>query len=137
MKPLHLVLILSCILFSLPALAELEPKNQGEVTFVSGGVGGDEQEAMQAMRADYNLSLLFSMKGSGDYLSDVKVNIADSSHNTLVDAVSDGPMFFAKLKPGHYLITVDQNGQVIHKTVTVRSKQSPTLSFTWAEEQGN
>lgn len=48
MKRLHLALILPCILFSFPALAEqdlIKPQIQGEVTFVNGGVG-----AMNKMR---------------------------------------------------------------------------------------
>ena len=135
MKRLHLALILPCILFSVPALADIEPQTQGEVTFVSGGVGGDEQDAMRAMRSDYNLSLLFSITGSGEYLSDVKVNITDVSGNTFLNAVSDGPMFLAKLKPGRYIVTVEQNGQAAHKKVTVESRQRATLSFTWAQER--
>ena len=42
MKRLHLALILPCVLFGFPAVAEqslIKPQTQGEVTFVSGGVG--------------------------------------------------------------------------------------------------
>lgn len=140
MKQLHLAFILPCILFSFPVVAEqslIKPQTQGEVTFVSGGVGVDEQNAMQAMQADYNLSLLFSIKGTGAYVSDVKVRITDSSGNTLMESVSDGPMLFAKLKPGRYIVTVDRDGQVIRKTATVGGKQRTPLSFTWPQEQGD
>lgn len=141
MKRLHLALILPCILFSLSAVAEQElitPQTQGEVTFVNGGVGGDEQAAMQALRPDYNLHLLFSIKGTGEYVSDVRVRIADSSGNTLLETVSDGPMLFAKLKPGRYTVTVDRDGQVVRKTATVANTTKRTsLSFTWPQEQGN
>ena len=89
------------------------------------------------MRADYNLSLLFSVKGTGEYVSDVKVRITDSSGNTFLETVSDGPMLFAKLKPGRYIVTVDRDGQVIHKTVTVGGKPRASLSFTWAQEKGD
>lgn len=138
MKRLHLALILPCILFSFPVVAEeslLKPQTQGEVTFVSGGVGGDEQNAMQAIRGDYNLHLLFSEKGTGEYVSDVKVRITDSSGNILLESVSDGPMLFAKLKPGRYNITVDRDGQVIHKAATVGGKQRASLSFAWPQEE--
>ncbi|MEQ1485672.1 carboxypeptidase regulatory-like domain-containing protein [Methyloglobulus sp.] len=102
MKRLQLTLILSCILFSFQAIAEslVKPQTQGDVTFVSGGVGGDERSAMQAIRTDYNLSLLFSVQGSGEYLSDVKVSITDSKGNTFLETVADGPMLLASLKPG-------------------------------------
>jgi hypothetical protein len=118
MMRLHLVLIISSLLFSFPAVAEqslIKPQTQGEVTFVSGGVGGDERIAMQAIRADYNLSLLFSVQGTGEYITDVKVRITDASGNTLLETVSDGPMLFAKLKPSRYIVSVERDGQVIHK----------------------
>lgn len=140
MKRLHLVLILSNMLFCFPAFAEqslISPQTQGEVTFVSGGVGGDEQSAMKAMRPDYNLHLLFSVKGTGEYISDVTVRITDSRGNNLLESVSDGPMLFARLKPGRYVVTVDRDGQVIHKTAKVGSTQRTSLSFTWPQEQGD
>ena len=43
--------------------------------------GNDEQNAMQAMRADYNLNLLFSEKGTGAYASGVKVRFTNSSEH--------------------------------------------------------
>jgi len=140
MKRLRLVLILANILFCFPAFAEqslIKPQSQGEVTFVSGGVGVDEQNAMQTMRADFNLHLLFSVKGTGEYVSDVTVRIADSSGNALLESVSDGPMLFAKLKPGRYIVTVDRDGQAIRKTVKVGGPQRTSLSFTWPQEQGD
>ncbi len=137
MKKLYLALILPCVLFSLPALAEqsgIQPQTQGEVTFVSGGVGGEEQNALQAMKADYNLNLLFSVQGTGEYLSDVKVTITDTSGNVFLETVAEGPKLFANLKAGRYIVTVDQAGRVQHKTVTVGGNRGTSLSFTWPQD---
>jgi hypothetical protein len=135
MKRLQLSLVLSCILFSFQAVADslLKPQTQGEVTFVSGGVGGDERNAMQALRADYNLSLLFSVQGSGEYLSEVKVSITDKNGNTFLDTVSDGPMLLASLKPGHYTVTAEVDEQVAHKKATVVANKRTSLSFIWPQ----
>lgn len=135
MKRLQLSLVLSCILFSFQVAADsvLKPQTQGEVTFVSGGVGGDERNAMQALRADYNLSLLFSVQGSGEYLSEVKVSITDKNGNTFLDTVSDGPMLLASLKPGHYTVTAEVDGQVAHKKATVVGNKRTSLSFIWPQ----
>ena len=136
MKRLCLVLIIPCLLFSLQVVAEqsaITPQTQGEVTFVSGGVGIDERDTMRALQADYNLRLLFSVRGTGEYLSNVKISITDSRGKLFLESVSDGPMLFAKLKPGRYTITADLDGQVIQRTVTVGGKQKMPLSFTWAE----
>jgi hypothetical protein len=133
MKKLPLVLILSCTLFNLPAFADdsaIQPQSQGDVTFISGGVGIAEREALDATRANYNLSLLFS-ESNGDYLSDVQVRITDLSGNTLLETVANGPKLFAKLPSGRYIVTAETNGQAFHKTVTVKNNRQPAVSFVW------
>jgi len=140
MKRLNVMLIIAGLFLSLTALAEqsvLKPQSQGDVTFVSGGIGADELFEMQTVRADYNLNLLFSVKGTGEYVSDVKVVIADSSGDIVLDTVADGPMLFALLKPGSYRISVDRDGQVLQKKVTVGSKKRTALTFSWPQETGD
>lgn len=131
----HLAFILPFVLFSLTALADestIQPQTQGDVSFVSGGVGFDERAELQAIRSNYNLSLLFSEQG-GDYLSDVKVRITDSSGNTFLETVSNGPKLFVRLNPGHYIVTAE-HGQTFRKMVTVGNNQQPALSFVWPQE---
>jgi hypothetical protein len=55
----------------------IEKKDYQGIPYVSGGVGVDEREAFVAMGKDYSLKLMFAIK-SGEYLSDVKVEISDS-----------------------------------------------------------
>ncbi len=139
MKRLHLALILPCVLIGFPAIAQqapLTPQTQGEVTYVSGGVGEDERDAMKAMRGDYDLSLLFAVKGSGEYVSDVNVKIKDAKGAVCLDTVADGPMLYAKLKPGHYSISAERDGHVMNKKVTVSGKLS-TVEFAWTPESGD
>ena len=137
MKPLYLVLILPCVLLSLPSLADesfIQPQTQGEVTFVTGGVGTDERNELDATRANYNLRLQFSVQGTGNYLSDVKIRITDLKGNVFLETVSDGPKLFAKLPTGRYIVTVDLNGETYHKTVSVGGKKNASLSFTWSQK---
>lgn len=140
MKRLNVMLIIAGLLFSLTAAAEqsvLKPQTQGDVTFVSGGIGTDEQNEMQAVRADYNLNLLFSVKGTGEYVSDVKIVITDSSGDIVLDTVADGPMLFALLKPGRYTISVYRDGQLLSKKITVGSKKRTSLTLSWPQETGD
>lgn len=137
MKKLRLAFTLTCILFSFQAFAEpiLKPQTQGDVTFISGGVGADERNELQAIRADYNLSLLFSVQGTGEYLSEVKVSITDSKGNTFLETVSDGPMLLAKLKPGRYNVTAELEGQIAQKKANVIGNKRTSLSFIWPQQQ--
>ena len=137
MKPFYLALFLPCVLLSLPLGAEesaIQPQIQGEVTFVTGGVGIDERNELDATRANYNLGLLFSVQGTGDYLSDVKIRITDLKGEVFLETVSDGPKLFAKLPSGRYIVTVDLNGETYHKTVSVGGKKNTSLSFTWSQK---
>ena len=133
MKRHYLMRILPCILFSFSAFADelaIQPQSQGDVTFVSGGVSGEERALLDATRADYNLSLLFS-ESSGEYLSDVKVHITDLSGNTVLDAVADGPKLFAKLPSGRYTVNAEVDGKTLSKTVAVKDNHQPAVSFVW------
>lgn len=139
MKRLHLAFFLPFMLLGFSAAAEqtsIKPQTQGDVAFVSGGVGIDEQQAMKAMQPEYNLSLLFSERGTGEYISDVKVRIKDANGNVSLDTVSDGPMLFAKLKSGRYGVTVDREGYVIEKQINLDGEKHTSLSLTWPQQKG-
>lgn len=110
----------------------IQPQTQGEVTYVSGGVGADEKDTMESMRRDYNLHLLFA-QGRGEYLSGVKVQIVDAGGHILVDALSDGPMVFVNLKPGRYTVSAEVDGRVLDKKVNVGGKKLGDVNFVWPE----
>jgi hypothetical protein len=77
--------------------------------------------------------LLFSLEDSGEYLSDIKVRIKDTAGNSLLETVADGPMFFAKLKPGHYDLNVEQNGHSIEKSIVIDGRHRTRLSLSWPQ----
>lgn len=136
MKRIHLAVIFSAIFVAYPAFAELTSitaQTQGDVTFVSGGIGINELSQMRALQSDYNLSLLFSVSGTGEYLSDVKVVIKDSNNTICLETVANGPMLFIKLKPGRYSIQVDNGGSTRTGKVTVAGNKLSKLSFSLPE----
>lgn len=137
MKQLRYTLILPCFLFSLHAFADedlIKPQTQGDVTFVSGGIGEDERNALKTIKGDYNLNLLFAAKGSGEFAADINVRIADAKGNTLVETATDGPYLFARLKPGNYIVTAEKDGKVMRQKAKIGNKQSTSLSFYWPQE---
>ncbi|CAA9889119.1 conserved exported hypothetical protein [Candidatus Methylobacter favarea] len=140
MKRLFHIFFTSCFLLSLSAFADehlLKPQSQGEVTFISGGVGENQLKAMQAMRNSYNLNLLFALKKSGKFIADVNVQIADAKGNILVETVAEGPYLFASLKPGKYIVTAEEEGKVMRQKARVSDRGTTTLSFYWPEEYGD
>jgi hypothetical protein len=113
-------IVLACL--SLPVLAtaqdtQRQPHQQNGIDYINGGVGQDEQNAMRALKADYNLRLIFATKESGAFRSDVQLDIVDAKGAPLLSVPNTGPMFFAKLTPGTYRISAAAEGKVFKRTV--------------------
>jgi len=108
------LLLITC-LASHAALADPAPKQQNGISYVNGGVGQEEQSAMRAQRADYNLLLTFATRQSGAYRSD----IMDAKGTTLLSAANTGPMFYAKLPAGTYRISAAAEGKVFKRSVRI------------------
>ncbi len=131
-KQAHWILVLS---LSGPLLAGAADSNQpvaeGGIPHVSGGFGLEERQALSDVSGDYNLKLVFAAKGSGAYIADVKLSIADMKGQKILETISNGPWFFAKLAPGRYKTTAEAAGQSQVQQVTVGSGRLAQLHFYW------
>lgn len=105
----------------------------GRVSYVSGGVGTDSLDRLSSLARDFNLKLVFALK-SGDYVSDVKVTIADAAGKPLLDTTSEGPWFLAKLPAGNYQVAATFGGKAEKRTIAVDAKRLKTLDFRWSSE---
>jgi hypothetical protein len=114
-----------------------KPKTEDGITFISGGVGQGEIEYLRSLEGDYNLRLLFAAEGTGEFLADVRVKIADAKGKTVLDTVSDGPRFLAKIPPGSYRITADRNGTPITRSVKISGKRAASEAFFWKVSNKN
>ena len=105
----------------------------GGVSYVSGGVGTDSIDRLSSLARDFNLKLVFAMK-SGNYVSDVKVTIANAAGKTLLDTTSEGPWFLAKLPAGNYQIVATFAGNAEKRTIAVGAAKLRTVDFRWGSE---
>ncbi len=99
------------------------------ITYYSGGVGITERKQMEEMSKGCNLKLIFDSK-SGNFLSAVAVTIQDAKGNVVVDAISKGPWFSAKLPAGTYRVKThfDHHERVQNVTVTQKPQN---LILSW------
>lgn len=130
-------LVAAAIFFTSPAAgaAALPGQDtQGNISYVSGGVGEDEAAAMKSAAPGYPLELQFVQKATprDEFLADVKVRIMDRSKNVVLDAVSNGPYFLAKLPAGTYQIEADHSGVMKRQTVAIRAGKHQRSVFVWA-----
>jgi hypothetical protein len=105
-------------------------QQQGDVSYVSGGVGQDESKALQGAAREWPLSLRFTGPG-GEFLADVRVRIADAHGGDVLDATSRGPYMLVKVPPGRYTLHVSHSGVEKTSAVTVGANGSARASFNW------
>jgi hypothetical protein len=95
---------------------------------------------VQAIRAEakegYKLQLVFATQKSGEYVANVKVMISDAKGETLIDVVSDGPGFYAKLPVGHYKISAENRGTLQGRSIDVTGHNINRYVLYWSAEPG-
>ena len=114
------------------SLAANQQARIATVPHESAGIGDDDPLA--AIAGGYNLQLVFATQGSGEYLADIKVLIADTKGNALLDEESPGPMFFVRLPAGNYRISAEFHGTPLRRSVTVSDRRLQNLYFYWPQE---
>jgi len=119
----------SVVAVDMAALPEV--KTQNGISFLSGGIGLDESEAMKAAAKDYTLMLTCSIQPTGQYLSDVKVIITDKSGSPVLDTVTDGPILLVQLAPGQYRISADRDGNIMNRNVDIGSEHPTRVDLSW------
>jgi hypothetical protein len=102
----------------------------GTLGYLSGGVGISERKQMEQMAKGYNLKLVFDMR-SGDYLAHVMVKIQNRHGKVLMDTLSAGPWFYAKLPAGVYWVTAGFDKHPIVRKVSVGHRVRSVI-LTWA-----
>ncbi|WP_454754590.1 carboxypeptidase regulatory-like domain-containing protein [Cupriavidus necator] len=102
------------------------------VPYVAGGIGQGQADALRSMRDKYNLRMTFARARTGEYLSDIRVQIEDMHGKRLVDALAPGPLFYARLPDGNYRIfcTFDTQGQT--RQVAIKSGRARDLVIYFA-----
>jgi len=143
MKP-QLTKVAACILVTGlsaadPALStgmsSLPPvKEQGVVSYITGGIGEDEATAFRQAAATYPLELVFAQKARprDEFLSDVRVTIRHRSGRLLLNTVTDGPFLLAKLPAGNYTITADHDGELKSQSIEIHAGKHQRAVFVWA-----
>ena len=116
------------------ATAKLPPEmKQGNITYMSGGIGKGEAAAMRHEESRFPLTLEFLKreKAKNEYLAGVSVKIADHEGKTVLDTLTGGPFLLAKLPDGKYTVTADDHGKQKERTVVVAANKKERVVFEW------
>ena len=113
------------------AAGEAVVRTEGTISYVSGGVGTESLDQLTSSANEFNLKLVFALT-AGDYLSNVRVVIADAKGKTLLDTTSEGPWFLSRLPAGTYQITATVAGKEQKRQIAVGATKLTTADFRWA-----
>lgn len=109
-----------------------QAKTENGVTYLSGGIGKSEAQAMRAEAKHYPLSMTFSAAKNNEFLASVPVTVKDAAGKSVLDTVSEGPILLVKLPPGKYSVTAEAYGKTYRRDVQVKAKGDTPLYFHWS-----
>jgi len=112
---------------------------QGDVSYVTGGVGEDEATAFKDSARQFPVELLFAERAQprDEYLANVQVTIRDSSGVAVLDTTTNGPYLLAKLPAGKYAVEANYNGALKHQMLNVHRGTHQRKVFVWTDAEAN
>jgi hypothetical protein len=126
-------MIRRAIFLVLASLCSLANAQLAPATFVCGGVGQADQEAMKAQAGKHSMMLTFAVS-NGAYLADVDVQITDTKGGVALSASCSGPIMLVDLPPGTWHVTAKVKGQSRSKTISTRAGHGAQATFVWPVE---
>ncbi|MGH6984865.1 MAG: hypothetical protein ACREEI_11630 [Stellaceae bacterium] len=116
-----------------PAIAGSMPApiHRGAITYITGGIGLGEQDALETQAHNYNLAITNANK-AGDFTNDTALSIRGKNGDVLYVA-NTGPLFYAKLPPGNYVIHASNAGQTRTHDVKVAAMGTTDLHLIWPQ----
>ena len=133
LAPLFMLSLLSACYAQLPKV-----QTQGNITYISGGIGEDEAAAMKAESKSWPLSIEFSehLVNQDLWVAQVYLRILDSKGKTLFDTTVDGPIFLGKLPPGNYELLATYQEVTKRRVIEIKQGQHIKESFNWQSKKG-
>jgi hypothetical protein len=113
-------------------------RHKGAVTWISGGIGKAQVDAMRGVAPRYNVRLVMAQarKPRAAFLALVPVKIRDAKGRVVLDVRTDGPFLFLKLPPGRYAVTAVFAGHAISKSLRVKRGASVEATLIWPSRPG-
>lgn len=109
--------------------SRLQPRKQGEISYISGGLRPEERRALRAVAGDYNLQLSFAHKRATTDFPGIRITIGKAKEAPLLDTMATGPLFLAQLPAGRYRLTIEQGAKRSTKLVAIGKGKPAVLHF--------
>lgn len=119
---------------ALPAMADNlpQPVQQGKITYVTGGVGQDERQALEKTAKNYNLRITNADK-KGKLTTQDHLVIRSSDGKTEITMSGTDPLFYAALPAGSYKIDATNGSQEQQRHIKIEHGKPVMIHFIWAD----
>ena len=122
-----LALICSSPLASETVLAWQDYKG---VVYITGGIGEEELEEINAARSGFNVRVLLAEK-SGGYVTGVRVVVSEVGGAKVLEVESAGPYLLTRLPEGNYRIAATYADQARQQDFSVQPGRAHEVVFRW------
>ena len=114
--------------------ADLDALVDAHASFVNGGIGKEEADALRAEAADYPLELVFTRRADNrdELIAEVHLTIRDRDGQVIVDQAQQGPIFLARLPDGAYTVIAEYRGETQTRRVAVADGRHAKLALVWS-----
>ena len=113
-----------------------EAHQQGDIIYISGGIGADETAAIESVKGSYNLNVTSADK-TGHFRGDTEIVISDMKRNVLLDVTTQGPLFYAQLPNGRYIVEGISEDQIRKQTIRINGMKPARVHFSWPVSIGD
>ena len=121
-----------CVMLS-NAAAEVEIHEQQGIRYVSGGGTAESDEEMKQLAARFPVHLVFVAKGVDEPIEGVKVTVRDVKGTAILEATSEGPLFFVDVGSGRYTVDAEYAGEMQSQTKDLTGRRYLRLRYTFNE----
>jgi hypothetical protein len=119
---------------SLMVFAQIpDTKYSHGISYISGGVGEEESQAILAEAKQWPLLLELSQleNGRGIWIFGAKIKILNINNQLAFDAQADGPYILINLPVGQYQIEATYQGVIQRKAVNIQASAPQKLAIFW------
>ena len=130
-KLIFLLVYLTC---SSIVLAQIPSTQYSKgISYISGGVGAEESQAILAEAKQWPLLLELSQleNGRGVWIFGAKIKIVNSQNQVIFDAQADGPYILINLTAGQYQIEASYQGVSQKRSVSIQASAPQKLAIFW------
>ena len=124
-----------------PVLAQENPEGwsqdlpqvfqQGDITYTSGGFGLEERDALRDTARNYNLIVSNAVKG-GNFTEGETIVITNKGNQKTLTINNAGPLFYAKLPLGTYIVKAVNGNEKAERTVSITGQKQERIHFIWS-----